>query len=117
MKWIPVSERLPDFDTLVLGYAKKVGYFVCVLSERDETDNGRPCWNAFNNVSGVGHVEPYTLEYEDEWPTHWQPIPPAPGKEPCCGRCKAYGDWGGCCTLGIPCKPDFYCADYEPREE
>jgi hypothetical protein len=69
---------MPPHGKCVLGWNGQNGCFVCFVSEHEVTDDGGPIWEASNVHTGVGNPEPYTLEYEDEWPTHWMALPKAP---------------------------------------
>lgn len=71
--WISVKERLPKHGVTVLGWNDEYGPFTCLLPRGEITDDGRPIWAATNLRTGSG-CEPYILEYDDEWPTHWAEI-------------------------------------------
>lgn len=79
--WISVKERMPEAGKFILGWNEDYGPFVCCLSATDITDEGEPIWEAKNMYAGVGNPEPYALECDDEWPTHWTEIDEPEGAE------------------------------------
>lgn len=107
MRWIPVSERLPkdNHEVLTVVDSSSGADVPWVLYRRDGI------WLSHQLVGG--NFFP---------PTHWQPLPPAPGSEPCCGRCRHWrqitdDDELSLCEM-IECivpGATWHCADFEPK--
>lgn len=76
--WIKVEDRLPEHGKPILGWSRNTGPLVFILNEDANTDDGSPGWDVATLVTGNGHPEPYGLEYDDECPTHWMPLPDPP---------------------------------------
>ena len=67
MKWIPVTERLPEKRKKVLVLAYGNGVFTAMLTNR--TENNNPvfeCGKSFLEIAKPGRI------------THWMPLPSAP---------------------------------------
>ena len=64
--WIPVSERLPEFDETVLCYCRIYGRYSGVYARIDDTEWGHWC-----NQEHCGILPPVL----------WMPLPPIPDKE------------------------------------
>lgn len=67
-KWIPVTERLPDYGTTVLVYGSQGGIYTARY-ERARAEWGRDSWWKLNSKSHICN------------PTHWMPLPQTPEEE------------------------------------
>lgn len=64
-RWIPVTERLPEHEEVVLVVGKRGGIYTAWCNRRHRN----PGWHKLNSKSHYCE------------PTHWMPLPQAPGKE------------------------------------
>lgn len=64
-RWIPVSERLPEFDTWVLCYCKIYGFYIGSYQRILDT-----CHGNWNDGKDLGVLPPI----------YWQPLPQSPNK-------------------------------------
>lgn len=77
MTWTLCRKELPPLGKEVLTWSKKFGHLVAFRHSYVLNDDGTHCWHVVGMKTGDGwHNE--CLEYEDEYPTHWQPLPREP---------------------------------------
>lgn len=79
-EWISVKDRLPEDGFPVLGWSMNTGVLVFVLNYDAPSDDGSPGWDVVTLVTGQGHPQAYGLEYDEELPTHWMPLPEPPSE-------------------------------------
>ncbi len=77
-EWRKVSELSPPLGSELLGWQEEFGLFVFYYDNFNLDDDGKPLVKAKRIKPGAG-VEYEVLEYEEEYPTHWMPLPEAPG--------------------------------------
>ena len=67
-RWIPATERLPDYGTTVLVYGSQGGIYTARY-ERARAEWGRDSWWKLNSKSHICN------------PTHWMPLPQPPKED------------------------------------
>jgi hypothetical protein len=111
--WIDIKKERPPYGLRVWAYCPEDG------------PNGLTAWQGTAEALDLherGVI--WTNCALDGNVTHWQPLPPAPGAEPCCGRCKHWrqvtdDDELSSCEM-IECivpGATWHCADFEPKEK
>lgn len=78
MKWIPVTERLPELDIKVLGKidAEEIELEICIVKCIEDKENNRMHWIYCGCNCCYGHWEGgdcYRFKV-----THWMPLPEKP---------------------------------------
>ncbi len=80
MKWISVTQRLPEINEQVLVYYDGLIYRSCRYDyNKDNRDRARTRKDKWPEKI-IWAANCYYCDYP-EIPTHWMPLPPAPGKE------------------------------------
>jgi hypothetical protein len=77
-QWISVKERLPEVKEPVLGWAKYPGQPIICYRDTELDDYGDPSWQIFTFATGHSYGKWEFLEYNEEYPTHWMPLPEPP---------------------------------------
>lgn len=85
MRWIPVTERLPELETNVLvlrpnEFSKKIDTLMAYL--HDSGIAGRSCGRLGESDWLYGHYWSLPAVVKFNTITHWMPLPPAPDESP-----------------------------------